>query len=159
MSGTEKQKLYYWDACIYLAWLQNEIVHGQTHLDAIKQVATANDNRQNIIISSTLVFTEVLAAKIGTENEQIFRKSFRSQNHIAYDVDPPIAIKAMEFRQNLQTIGKSLRTPDAIHLATALIQKADEVWTFDDKLLALNKDSKVEGLVICKPYTPQGILI
>ena len=57
--------------------------------------------------------------------------------------------------------------PDAIHLATAAIYKADEVLTFDDGqkdkkalgLLELNGDERVEKLVICKPTVKQQILL
>lgn len=167
MSGIEKQRVYYWDSCIYLAWLQKETVHGQAHLDAIAQISQDNSDRKNIIITSVIVYIEVLSAKIGQENEQLFRKSFRSQCHIPYDVDPAIALRAREFRENLLKTpkGRHLSTPDAIHLATATIYKADEMWTFDAGkkgknlgLLGFNKDSRIGGLAICKPSVTQGVL-
>jgi len=47
--------------------------------------------------------------------------------------------------------GKKLLTPDAIHLATAIIHKADFFLTLDNKLLNLNGDGRMEGLAIGKP--------
>lgn len=89
------------------------------------------------------------------------RKSFRSQDHLTRDLDPPVAMRTRDSRQNLRNhaSGKTLATPDAIHLATASIYSA-EFWTFDagkkDKkylrLLELSGDEKVGKLKICKPW-------
>src|SRR4029077_3085237 len=47
-----------------------------------------------------------------------------------------------------------LKPPDAVYVATALIANADELHTFDDKLLGLDKQlTKRDGTIlrICKP--------
>ena len=54
-------------------------------------------------------------------------------------------MKARDFRQRALADGLSLKTPDAIHLATAATYKA-EFWTFDDRLLRLNGDERVDHL-------------
>jgi predicted nucleic acid-binding protein len=164
MSGT-KTKIYYWDSCIYLAWIKGEDSHGRQYKEALRQIAHENFEGKNIIITSTITQIEVLDAKLTDEQKEQFRKTFRSQTHIQYDVDPPIAQKARQFReQTLNHIsGKKLSTPDAIHLATAAIYNAAEVHTFDDGqkdkktlgLLELNGDASVDKIVICKPTVPQ----
>src|ERR1041384_3616441 len=68
---------------------------------------------------------------------------------------------AREFRERClkDKSGKTLATPDAIHLATAIICKGDAFITFDDGgkskkhlgLLGLNKDSRIDGLQITRP--------
>jgi predicted nucleic acid-binding protein len=167
MSGI-KEKIYYWDACIYLAWLKGEESHGKEHMAALKLIAQENFAMKNVIITSVITQIEVLSAKLTTEQEELFRKSFRSQFHIQYDVDPPIAQKARQFRESLlNPSAKCLSLPDAIHLATAAIYKADEVLTFDDGqkdkkslgLLELSGNERVDKLVICKPTVKQGNLI
>lgn len=128
MSGTDR--IYYWDACAYLARLMDERAsYGNEAIDALQQAANDNFQRKNVIITSTLTFTEVLSLKLGEARERQFRRSFRNGDHITYDVDPPIAMRAREFREAfLKKKGeKTLATPDAIHLATASIYKADEV--------------------------------
>jgi predicted nucleic acid-binding protein len=129
--------------------------HGKDCLDAIRQLATENHQQKNTIISSTITYIEVLAIKIGDDNEALFRKSFRTQDHIAYDVDPPIALKARDLRERFvdDKTGRKLHTPDAIHLATAIIHKADHFLTLDGKLLKLNGDDRLEGLVIGNPLS------
>jgi len=170
MSGTEKTKIFYWEACTYLAWLQNEEkAHGKDCIDALHRIAKDNFEKKNIIITSTITFVEVLSSTLGEENERKFRRSFRHQDHIAYDVDPPIAMKAREFRDRFLKYkgGKTLSTPDAIHLATAAIYKADEVWTLDngqtDKkhlgLLELDGHEWADKLAIKRPHVDQPDLL
>ena len=168
MSGTEKTKIYYWDACIYLAWLQNEEkAHGKECLDALLRIAKDNFEKKNIIITSTITFVEVLSSTLSEDNERKFRRSFRHQDHIAYDLDPPIAMKVREFRDKFSKhkSGKNLSTADAIHLATAAI-KVDEVWTLDDGkkgkplgLLELDGDERADKLAIKRPHVDQPDLL
>ena len=56
-----------------------------------------NFQRKNVIITSTLIFTEVLSVNLDEESERKFRKLFRNGDHIAYDVDPPIAMMSTKF--------------------------------------------------------------
>ena len=163
MSGN-KQKIIYWDANVYLAWLKGEEIHGRTYLDAIRETAKENFEKKVVIITSTITLVEVLQAKLSEEQERLFRKSFKYQDHIARDVDPPVAIMARNFRQSLYAKNerKTVTTPDAIHLATASIYDA-EFWTFDNGgsnkrslgLLELSENDEVGKLKICKPWIPQ----
>ena len=159
MSGT---KIYYWDACAYLAWLKNEeAAYGKDSIDALGKIIKENFERKAEIATSTITIIEVLSSSLAEEQEKRFRASFRPTNHVMYDVDPPIAFKAREFRERLlkDVSGKKLPTPDAIHLATAVICRASAFITFDDGkknkhsfgLLGLSKDARIDGLEICRP--------
>lgn len=164
MNGT-KDKVYYWDACIYLAWLKGEMSHGKEHMAALKLIADENFQMKNVIITSTITQIEVLSSNLTADEEDRFKKSFRAQHHIQYDVDPPIAQRARLIREKFlkQGNGKKLSTPDAIHLATACIYGADEFLTFDDGqknkkeigLLSLSGHADLDKLVICKPTVAQ----
>lgn len=154
--------IYYWDACAYLAWLkEEEAEHGKDAIDALRKIAQDNFQKKNTIITATLTFVEVLSSKLSQEKELLFRRSFRHQDHIAYDLDSPIAMKAREFREKFlnHSSKRTLATPDAIHLATAAIYKADEFLTFDDGkksskhlgLLELNGHEWADGLKVVRP--------
>jgi len=117
------------------------------------------------IVSSTITFVEVLSSTLSEDNERKFRRSFRHQDHI---LDPPIAMKAREFRDKFSKhkSGKNLSTADAIHLATAAIYKVDEVWTLDDGkkgkhlgLLELDGDERADKLAIKRPHVDQSDLL
>jgi predicted nucleic acid-binding protein len=162
MSGTDKTEVYYWDACIYLAWLKNErAAYGDTSINALARIAKDHFDRKVAIVTSTLTLIEVLSSSLTEEQETRFHHCFRPFDHVLYEVDPPIALKAREFRERClkDKSGKKLATPDAIHLATAIICKADAFITFDDGgkskkhlgLLELNKDSRIDGLQITRP--------
>lgn len=159
MSGTDSPRIIYWDACIYLAWLipDQEQTYGRESIEAIRQIARENLEKKAIIVTSTLTFVEVLSANLTDDSERQFRKSFNSFDHTTYDLTPPIAMKARDFRQRGNAEGRALKTPDAIHLATAAIYKA-EFWTFDDKLLRLNGSEVTDYLVIQRPMTVQQTL-
>jgi len=160
-----KPKIFYWDACIYLAWIKNEeAIYGKERMDAIHKILKDNFEKNAVIITSTLTIVEVLSADLTSDQEELFHKSFRPSDHIRYDLDPPIALKARDFRRRCldHPSGKKLATPDAIHLATAAICSADEFLTFDkggsDKkylgLLGLSKDERVDELLIAEPTLP-----
>jgi predicted nucleic acid-binding protein len=164
MSGTEKSKIHYWDACIYLAWLKREIdAHGEDCIKAIERIAADNFQKKNMIITSTITFVEVLSSSLTEEQERRFRQSFRHHDHITYDVDPPIAMKARDFRQRFHAQGgKTIATPDAIHLATAAIYGAHEFLTLDEGkkdakhlgLLGLSGHEWIDKLTVSKPTLP-----
>jgi predicted nucleic acid-binding protein len=164
MSGTS-QWVYYWDACIYLAWIKEEPAY-RVYLPTIGQIAAENFQLKNIIITSVLTFTEDTYATLTPEQIEKFNKSFRPESHIPYDVDRAIADKARIFRERFMGQAKSLATPDAIHLATAVIGGANEFHTFDegqkDKkhtgLITISGDARIERLKICKPALPQATL-
>ena len=133
MSGS-KALVYYWDACVYLAWLRDEQAY-KSSLPSMKEIIRLNKERSNMIITSTITIIEVLESKLTADQEKAFRECFKSPKHALYDVDPPIADRARELRDYYvrHPIGKrSLSTPDAIHLATALIHGADTFHTFDN---------------------------
>ena len=159
MSGTEKTTIYYWDACAYLAWLKDERdAYGDAAIDALGRIIKENFDRNAAIATSTITLIEVLSSSLTEEQEKRFRGSFRPANHVMYDVDPPVALKAREFRERFRS-GKKLPTADAIHLATAVICRANVLITFDegkkDKqfvgLLGLSKDQRVDSLEISRP--------
>jgi predicted nucleic acid-binding protein len=67
-------------------------------------------------------------------------------------VDPEVAQLAHDFRNHYATSDKKLQTPDAIHLATAILHRADEFHTFDeDDLISLSGNIAGHRFVICKP--------
>src|SRR5712691_9188893 len=110
MSGT---KIYYWDACAYLAWLKNEeAAYGKDSIDALEKIIKENFERKAEIVTSTITMIEVLSSSLTEEQEKRFRGSFRPTNHVMYDVDPPIALKARESRERLlkDASGKKLPT-------------------------------------------------
>lgn len=163
MSGSKKR--YYWDACIYTAWLLQEPVH-QAHLPAINAIAQENREGKNIIVTSVVTMMEVF--KLDDTQENDLQNCFKFGSHELYEVDQPIIFKARSYRAHYNANpvdGKKLTPFDAIHLATAFVLTADEAHTLDDgksgkgcSLLKLDGNVAGDKLKICYPNVPQGVL-
>lgn len=112
-------------------------------------------------MTSVLTTTEVLQSKLPAGMETLFLGIMKRIN--SKGVDSKIARLAHDLRdwyaqRSDQYEGKTLSTPDALHLATAIMYRADEFHTFDGKngrnslgLLPLSGNVGGHGLKICKP--------
>ena len=81
-------------------------------------------------MASTLVLTELLVPACRTEDSSRARDVLRLLSHFPHltlmEIDATIAYEASRIRAETP-----LRTPDALHLATALTQKVDWFVTND----------------------------
>jgi len=51
MSGTDKRKVYYWDACDYLAWLKDEQkAHGKDCIEALRRIAKESFEMKSVLL-------------------------------------------------------------------------------------------------------------
>jgi predicted nucleic acid-binding protein len=159
MAGAEKK--YYWDTCIFLAWIKDE-QRPSGEMDGVREVVARAKRREVIIMTSVLTLTEALQSKLPVGMDRLFFDLLKRTQRVGVDIK--VAQLAHDIRDYYmvrkdQFDGKVLQTPDAIHLATAILYRADEFHTFDDG----KKDSKSLGLislsgnvggnklVICKP--------
>jgi len=180
-SGIKRQAAIYFDACVYLAFLKNETDYGAVPLNAIKHVWNEAQKGAQVIATSAITVAEVLKHKLDVKTSKVFLEAIRGL-HICIDSDIEIAIKAGEYRTYYEKhpviipgsnpadkTCKRLTTPDAIHLATCVMNGCTEFWTFDgvrqttkkDKsigLLWLNNSVAGTPLVICQPTLAQGML-
>ncbi|MCX7384162.1 MAG: type II toxin-antitoxin system VapC family toxin [Alphaproteobacteria bacterium] len=158
-------KIYYWDTCLFLAWLNDE-VRKSGEMDGVREVIERHKHRDVKIMTSSLTQVEVLNSKLPTGLADMFANFMRRINQasldnkiakLAHDIRDHYAIKA-------KITGKKLTTPDAIHLATAIFYRVDEFHTFDSDgdsktlgLLPLSGDVAGHRLLICKPtaHAPQ----
>jgi len=76
---------------------------------------------------------------------------FKRPNLIRAALTDPISRLAADLRERMRQEDYSLKTPDSIHLATALAHTADEFHTFDPNILRHNGHVALRGLTICKP--------
>lgn len=164
MSGEEPT--IYWDACVLLAWLNEEDrpagemegVHGWA-----KEVYAGDAQ----LLTSTLVRTEVLDPVSDEDAREAFEGFLDRPNVTEIDVHPPISREAQRIRAYYGSESRpTVCTPDAIHLASAIVYEADEFHTFDrndtDKcrgLLPLSGNVAGVNLTICKPQPEQGMLL
>ena len=123
--------LYYWDACLFLAWIKDE-ERPIGEMDGVREIIDLSKKRDAVIMTSVLTSVEVLAAKIPAGMDTLFQQLMRRVQRVG--IDTKIVTLAHDIRNQYTKMGdKTVATPDAIHLATAIIYRATEFHTFDQK--------------------------
>lgn len=153
---------YYWDANVFLSHIkgknkgENRTKEETTNLQAVVQEV---DENKVILVTSAFTSIEVLAGKLTNEQKQRYDSIFQRPNIVVINVHPGIVEKAAEIREYYLALGKSIKSPDSIHLATALLVGVDVLHTFDsDDLIPLDGNVMGHNLRISKPFCQQGIL-
>ena len=152
--------IYYWDTCLFLAWLNDE-QRKQVEMDGVREVIARHKRREVKLITSVLTQIEVLQSKmpvgVGTSFIDLLKRMTRA------GIDSKIALLAHDLRDHYATLAAStgaklLSTADAIHLATAIHYRVNEFHTFDETgdarhlgLLPLSGNVGGHKLKICKP--------
>lgn len=101
---------------------------------------------------STLIYVEVLERTMPEDAIEQFKKFMQNRQTLEIvAVDIRVAEKAQTIRNKSS---KTIRTPDAIHVATAIVCGAKLFHTFDEELLRLNGKDEVENLMITPCNVP-----
>lgn len=157
-----KQPIFYWDTCILLAWIKNERRQpGQ--MEGLRNAAKMVYVSKAFLITSVISYVEIFEADLSPEQQTKYRDLFKRHNCLPQSVTSRIAERASRMRyESLEPgpNGRRISTQDAVHLATALLYKADEFHTFDGlgenkrsgrPLLPLNGEVVVGKQKICTP--------
>jgi predicted nucleic acid-binding protein len=161
MRGTKDS--YYWDTCLFVSWLADE-QRPSGEMDGVREVISRVKKRDASLVTSALTLAEVLPSKYPTGVYNLFDDLLKRTTIRVVSVDRKIAKMAGDLRAHYEKEGKNLTTPDAIHLATAIINGVTEFHTFDNGkkkglgLLSLNGNVGGHKLVICKPTFKQPSL-
>jgi predicted nucleic acid-binding protein len=151
---------YYWDTCLFLAWLKDE-QRPTGEMDGVREIIERSKRKEVRIVTSVLTKVEVLSGKIPVGMDTLFSGLMKRIHPIGMDIK--VAQVAHDLRNHYvvnraQHGGKILSTPDAIHLATAILYRVNEFHTFDQDgdskhlgLLPLSGDVGGNRLTICKP--------
>ncbi|GJM43212.1 MAG: hypothetical protein DHS20C21_00540 [Gemmatimonadota bacterium] len=155
---------YYWDSCLFLAWLKDE-ERPEGEMSGVREFLDRAKRSEIRILTSVLTLTEVLEAAVPTDAGSEFQRLFRRRGFGLLQVTRPIAERAAEIRKFYRDSGSKLPTPDAIHLASAIHYEAAAFHTFDKGksgkgvgLLQLDGDVAGHPLRIHKPLAEQQSL-
>lgn len=152
--------IYYWDTCLFLAWLKDE-TRKSGEMDGVREVIARHKRREVRLVTSTLTRVEVLESRIPAGVGNAFTDLLKRMTQLGMDTKiASLAHDLRDFyaRNAVASKGKNISTPDAIHLATAIHHRADEFHTFDNDgsaknlgLLPLSGNVAGHRLTICKP--------
>ncbi|RYZ78743.1 MAG: type II toxin-antitoxin system VapC family toxin [Proteobacteria bacterium] len=168
---------YYWDACLFYEWLGNESVSAGKR-DGLKEILNENEQKENLIITSSITHLEVLPRKLGEKgasDEEDYLALFDGIHFHEIELNANIILRAREIRDfyfsPLAEGYKMMDLGDCLHLATASLIGADEFHTRDkDKkgskvplldLYEISRNPKLCGkydLKILSPEAQQGDL-
>jgi predicted nucleic acid-binding protein len=161
------KKKYYWDACIFIAWLTEDDHQPGAVMDGIEKVVAEVQANEAILITSFLTKSEVLECKLNPKARELFNKIFQRRNVQVAQGDRRVGDLAAEIRNHYEQRGASLSVPDSIHLASAIVYGADEFHTLDgagkrkrkSDLLPLDGNVAGHNLRICVPEARQMSLL
>jgi len=153
-----KTKRVYWDACIWIAVINEErsvpIKDGTTEnrfamCESVMEQAKSGNLE---IVVSAFTLAEVCKSREAKDENPSKLPNFLDHDFmIVVPVDKDVGLKA----QSLQISGLvSLKPPDAIHLASAQKANCEEFHTFDKGLIGLDGNIAARNgnvIKICKP--------
>lgn len=151
----------YWDTTCWIAWLWNERQWPTGVLTGLQDIVNEIEANQIILLRSAVLRTEILTDSLQQNVQTQYRQLLRRSNIQEKDADPRVMDKAAEIREYHRKKAQSVSTPDAIHLATAILYNADEFHTMDGlqqggskrrKLLSLSGDVGGHNLTVVNPY-------
>lgn len=149
-----RNNLICWDSCVLIELIKGD---NQARIHDIVPIAKSISKKQHGLIVSTLVYVEVLESKMSSTDIKKFESFMQNRKEVEIvAVDTQIARKARAIRDSGIKNSKKISTPDAVHLATAIISGAGSLHTFDDILLSLNRTKEAEGIDIT-PCHASGI--
>lgn len=129
--------ILYWDTCVFLVWLKKETTRATGDMQGVVDCLNRFKRRELSIMTSVLTLTEITVAKIPAGTDTMLETTMQRPNFSKISVDIKIARLARDLRNYYlvrpEYKGKTLSVPDALHLATAILYKATEFNTFDEK--------------------------
>lgn len=117
--------MIYLDSCLVIYWVENHSVFASRIEQRVLQAAPAE------FAISPLVMAEVLVMPFRQNNVALIA---RYEAFFANSVVLPMPEAIFVQTARLRATYPSLKTPDALHLATAQHHKCEKFWTNDERL-------------------------
>jgi predicted nucleic acid-binding protein len=164
---TGKPRIY-WDTAPLVAWITDE-KRSPEEIAGLEEVAELIERGKIVLFTSAIWRVEVLDSSLTEDQKQTLRKLFDGRHITDVAADSRVFDLAHEIRNYYQIERQKdqnqpkISTPDALHLATAILNHATEFHTFDGatqnggigKLIRLSGNVAGYNLKICIPTGKQ----
>lgn len=158
------KQIIYWDTAVWLAWLLGETQWPDTVIAGIQDVVQHLEQERLLLFTSSITRSEIYQGKLSPQQKNNWASIMRRSDVREVAADSRINDRSSAIREYHQSRGTKIQTPDAIHLATAVLYKADEFQTMDGldnkakpkRILALNGDVGGYPLTVVHPYPRSG---
>lgn len=160
----DKPRVIYWDTCVFISYIIGGIDRTPAEMSGIDNIVNEVEANRIILVTSVMTRVETLYDLYDKEKRNKFLNIFKRPNIQEIEVHHPIANLANSIRSQFKQLGITrLKSPDAIHLATAMWANVDEFQTFDgngEQIGLINLDSHeiLKGLRIVPPRAKQPYL-
>lgn len=151
---------YYWDTCIFISWIKDEKAPTRQvgEMEGLAEIVDQIDRGQATLVTSAITLTEVLDSSLTPEQQRQFELAMKRPSTVVMNVDARVGQLASQIRDHYRQRGMSVKTPDAIHAASAVFARVDALHTFDPDLLRFNGNVGGYHLAICKPVGSQTVM-
>jgi predicted nucleic acid-binding protein len=106
------------------------LIEGSNFMDTLKELFQNIEAGNISAVASTLTMTEILTGAYKSGDSKLieeYRNLFKSFPHLRFrNLDSVIADRSAQLR-----VSRGLKTPDAIHLATAMVEEVEIFITND----------------------------
>ena len=132
-----KNLLYYWDTCVFLAWIQDEDNRTPEEKAGLADIALKIHKNEARLVTSGITKGEILKSTLSKDGIEKLDALFKRKNFDwvqtelrVYDIMHDIRdyYQKIKDTENLPTVTQA----DSIHLASAIWIEADEFHTFDE---------------------------
>lgn len=152
--------MYYWDACVPLAYIQNE--EERAHL--VEAMLNEAEDKRYELFTSVLSVTEVAFVEKEKATGQLDPAALDRIDSLWHppsplmlvEYFPQIAVGARDLIRESVSRNWSLKPPDAIHLATARHLQVEWFHSYDEKL---EKWGELLGFKVGEPQPFQVPLV
>ncbi len=152
----------YWDTTCWLAWLNDERhIWPASVMTGLQDVVYEVENNQAILFTSAGTRGEIYLGRLDLDKKTMWANLMRRSNVQEISADPRVYDRASQIREYHEARKQKIKLPDATHLATAVLYRADEFQTMDGlqkdgskhrKLLSLSGDVGGYNLKVVHPY-------
>lgn len=151
---------YYWDACIFIAWITDEKVPPRQpgEMEGLAEIVDEIDRGQSTLVTSAITLTEVLESTLTAEQRHQFELAMKRPTTVVMNVDMRVGQLSSDIRDYYRQRGLSVKTPDAIHLASAILARVDALHTFDPDLLRFDGNVAGRAIAVRKPMGTQTVM-
>lgn len=156
MAGSD---IFYWDSSVFISWLLPGPNNGRTkeEMEGIAQVVEEFDRGNCMLVTSVITKAELLPSRLGEGGTKKLNMFWKRKLFQPVEVTEAVIDMANFIRDHYAERSMSVpKTPDSIHMASAILNKVDIIHTFDgggDKKGMLDLNGNVAGynLTIRKP--------
>ncbi len=124
----------YLDTSLYIYYFENH----HTHAETVEKILTTALEKNQTLIASTLILTELLVAPLRDNNQQLIDVYNKLPLLLPNFDMRPITVDIATYAARLRAI-YHVTTPDALHLATAILSNVTHFFTNDKKLTKISE--------------------